>query len=180
MTQPPTAYPLCVADDATFWPWFSWPAFEAWPEKEQAVVVIPVAGFMAADPDLPFDGEESALLALLAEASRGLGSPRWLLTLPPLRFVAGPDPRCAFAVSPPVAHALLAEVAGSVAAAGFRKLLLFNASPWNEEICAAAARDLHLEKDLDLFCLQRSALGAEATGERVGALLAELHAWRRP
>jgi creatinine amidohydrolase len=180
VTPAPTAYPLCVADDATFWPWQAWPAFAAWPQKERAVVVVPIAGFMAPAVSAPLDWEERTLLTLLSGASRKLDSPRWLLTLPPLRFVAGPDPRCAFAVPPPVAHALIAEVVESVAAAGFRKILLFNASAWNEEICAAAARDLHVEQGLDMFCLQLSALGQEATHERVAALLLELRDWRAP
>jgi creatinine amidohydrolase len=179
VTLGPTAYPLCVTDDATFWPWQAWPAFEAWPDKAGTVVVVPIAGFMAMDEYAPLDAEEARLTDLVAGASREIGSPKWLLTLSPLRFVAGPDPRCAFAVSPPVAHALIAEVVGSVAAAGFRKILLFNSSPWNEEICVAAARDLHVEMDLDMFCLQMSALGEDASAKRVGSLLRELFDWRR-
>jgi hypothetical protein len=51
------------------------------------------------------------------------------LVLPPLRFVFGADGGCAFAVEQPTAHALIAEVAASVAAAGFRKIVIVNCEP---------------------------------------------------
>lgn len=153
--------PLCVADDATFWPWFSSPALAAWPEREQTVVVIPVAGLADWGLGHPLDAEETVLLPVLAAASRLRSPDRRLLVLPPLRFVAGPDRGCAFAVEPPVAHALIAEVAASVGAAGFRRIVLFNASPWNEELCAAAARDLRVGRGLQMFCIHLSALGLD-------------------
>lgn len=174
-----TPFALCVADDATFWAWSSWPRLARWPGKDKALVVMPIAGFFAPSPDSAWDGEETELTERLAAASRELGSPEWLLVVPPLRFVAGPDPRCVFAVPPPVAHAWIEEVAGSIAAAGFRKILLFNASPWNEEVCAAAARDLHVARDLDLFCLHLSGLRA-AGCPPLSALLRELGEWERP
>lgn len=170
-----TPYPLAEVDDATFWPWFSWPKFAAWPAKDTAVVVVPVAGFSGA-ADLPLDHEETALMDGLRGASKALGSPPWLLVLPPIRFVVGPAKDCAFAVNPPTAHRLLAEVVNSIAAAGFRKILYGNASPWNEEICAASARDLHVEKDLDMFILNTAKLETA----KVAELLKELHEWKRP
>ncbi len=38
---------LCIADDATFWPWLTWTEF-AWltpAEKAGRTVIIPIAGF---------------------------------------------------------------------------------------------------------------------------------------
>ena len=78
------------------------------------------------------------------------------LVVPPLRFVLGPLPECAFAVDPPVAHALLREVASSINAAGFRRLIFINASPWNEELCSAASRDLRIEFGLQIFRVNMS------------------------
>jgi hypothetical protein len=125
------------------------------------VVVIPVAGLADWGLGHPLDAEESVLLPVLAAASRLRPPDRRLLVIPPLRFVAGPDRGCAFAVEPPVAHALIAEVAASIGAAGFRRIVLFNASPWNEELCAAAARDLRVGRGLHLFCIQLSSLGLD-------------------
>jgi creatinine amidohydrolase len=153
--------PLCVADDATFWPWYSSPALAAWPERDRTVVVVPLAGLADWGLGHALDAEETVLLQVLAEASRRRPPDRRLLVVPPLRFVVGPDPGCACAVAPPVAHALIAEVAASIGAAGFRRIVLYNASPWNEELCAAAARDLRVGRGLQLFCINLSALGLD-------------------
>jgi creatinine amidohydrolase len=84
-----------------------------------------------------------------------------MLTLPPLRFVFGADPGSAFALDAPAAHAQLAEVVGSIAASGFERIVLFNASPWNEEVCAAASRDLRLRLGVQIFRINLSALGLD-------------------
>jgi creatinine amidohydrolase len=161
-------YPLCIADDATFWPWRTWREIGSWPERHGAVVVIPVAGMADWGLGESLDAEERVLLSALAEAAKALAPAPWLLVLPPLRFVLGPAAVCAFSVEPPVAHALLEEAAVSVAAAGFRRMLFFNSSPWNEELCSAAARDLHVERNLDVFCLHLAALGLDFHPERGG------------
>jgi creatinine amidohydrolase len=156
-----TPTPLCVADDATFWPWFSSPALGAWPGKKQTVVIVPIAGLCDWGLGHPMDAEETVLMALLRDACRRLPADAAPLVLPPLRFVFGADPACAFAVDAPAAHALIAEVAASVAASGFVKIALVNASPWNEELCAAAARDLRVSRGLHLFHIHLSALGLD-------------------
>ena len=156
--EPP---PLCTADDATFWPWISWPGLAAWPHREETVVVIPIAGMADWGLGHPLDAEETVAMAVLREASRRRPPDGRLLVLPPLRFAFGPDAGCAFGVDPPLAHALIAEVAGSVAASGFRRVLLLNASPWNEEICAAASRDLRLARDLRVYRIHLAALGLD-------------------
>ena len=122
----PDSPPLCVADDATFWPWLPWPAFEAWPDREVAVVVVPIAGMADWGLGHPLDAEETVLTAVLRDACRLVPDGRKPLVVPPLRFAFGADPSCAFAVDQPTAHALIAEVAGSIAAAGFRRIALVN------------------------------------------------------
>lgn len=149
---------LCVADDATFWPWLSWPRFEAWPDRENTVVIVPLAGMADWGLGHPLDAEETVLTHVLRDACRLVPEGRKPLVVPPLRFVFGADGTCAFAVDPPTAHALIAEVAASVAAAGFRRIALVNASPWNEEICGAAARDLRVSRGLHMFLVHLSAL----------------------
>ncbi len=165
-TGSPTPFPLCVTDDATFWAWKSWPQFAAWPNREKTVVVVLLCGLADWGLNAPLDAEEQISLGLLRTAVQLLGPAPGVLCLPPLRFVLGPMDHCAFPIDPPTAHAQLAEVVRSVASAGFRRVLLYNASPYNEELCAAAGRDLRLELGLDLFCLHLSALGLDFDASR--------------
>lgn len=161
MTAAPALTPLCVADDATFWPSHRWPEFARWQNPAATVVVVPLAG--AADWGLghALDAEETVLLHVLRAASRARPASLPLLVVPPLRFVLGPDAGCAFAVEPPVAHAFVSEVLGSIAASGFRKIVLYNSSPWNEEFIAAAARDNRIALGLQLFRISLSGLGLD-------------------
>jgi len=164
--EPTLTPPLCIADDATFWPWMSWPKFEALPGRDRKVVVVPIAGMADWGLGHPLDAEETVLTSVIRDASRLVPADRKPLVLPPLRFVFGADGGCAFAVEQPTAHALIAEVAASVAAAGFRKLVLVNASPWNEELCAAAARDLRVSRGLHMLIIHLSALGLDFHPQR--------------
>lgn len=153
--------PLCVADDAAFWPWKRWPEFEAWPDRERAVVVLPLCGMADWGLGHALDAEETVLMHVLRDACRLARADRRPLVAPPLRFAFGADPSCAFAVDQPAAHAFLAEVAASVAAAGFRRIVLLNSSPWNEELCGASARDLRVSRGLQMFQIHLSALGLD-------------------
>ena len=159
--SPATTPPLCVADNATFWPWFSSPVIGAWPNREATVVVVPLAGMADWGLGHPLDAEETVLLHMIRDACRQVPGDRKPLVLPPLRFVFGADSTCAFAVDQPAAHAFIAEVAASVAAAGFRKVVLVNASPWSEELCSAAARDLRVSRGLQMFQVHLSGLGLD-------------------
>jgi creatinine amidohydrolase len=182
--EPP---PLCVADDATFWPWHPWTDFARWPDKPDVTVVLPVCGLADWGLDAPLDAEETILLSVLRAASaRASLPPGRLLVLPPQRFVLGPAATCAFPVDPPTAHAALDEWCACVAAAGFRRVVLYNSSPWNEELCDAAARDIRIGRGLQMFCVNLSALGLDfapwrdAARAPLRALLAELAASPSP
>ena len=150
--------PLCVADDAAFWPWHSSPAIAEWPDSEETVVVLPLAGMADWGLGHPLDAEETVLMNVLRDACRLLTGGRKPLVIPPLRFAFGADPTCAFPVDQPSAHALIAEVSACVAASGFRKIVIFNSSPWSEELCNAAARDLRVSRGLHMFHIHLSAL----------------------
>lgn len=100
-------------------------------------------------------------MPLIRDACRIVSPDRKPLVLPPLRFAFGADPSCAFPVDQPTAHALIAEVAASVAVAGFQKLVIINSSPWSEELCNAAARDLRVSRGLHMFHIHLSALGLD-------------------
>lgn len=157
-SEAPDSPPLCVVDDASFWAWNSWAKFESWPSKDDTVVVIPVAGLADWGIGHPLDAEETVLMHVLREACLLTADARKPLVVPPLRFVFGADKSCAFPVDQPTALALISEVANSVAAAGFRRIVLMNSSPWNEEICGASARDLRVFRNLHMFQLHLSAV----------------------
>jgi creatinine amidohydrolase len=161
MNPSPPLTPLCVADDTTFWPWRRWPEFARWPDPAETVVIVPLAGLADWGLGHPLDAEETVLLHVLRAASLQRPASLPLLVIPPLRFVLGPDPGCAFAIDPPTAHGLVAEVLGSIAVPGFRKVVLYNASPWNEEFIAAAARDNRIALGLQIFRISLSGLGLD-------------------
>lgn len=155
-----SATPLCWADDATFWPWRRWPEFSRWPEPAQTLVIVPMAGMADWGLGHALDAEELLLTHVLATAlQRHPPAPTQLLVIPPLRFVFGPAKSCAFGMSPPTVHRLLDEVVDSIHLSGFRRIVLYNASPWNEELTAAAARDLRISRRLQMFRISLSGLG---------------------
>lgn len=157
-TKPPSTPPLCIADDATFWPWQSWPKFESWPNPGRTVVILPHCGMADWGLGHPLDAEETVLMTVLRDACRLVAKERKPLVVPPLRFAFGADPSCVFPVDQPSAHALIAEVAASVASAGFQKIVILNSSPWSEELCNAAARDLRVARGLHMFHIHLSAI----------------------
>jgi creatinine amidohydrolase len=158
VTRPADFPPLCVADPTTFWPWYPSPRIGSWPNREGTVVILPLAGMADWGLGHPLDAEETVLMPLLRDACQLLPTAQKPLMVPPLRFAFGADPACAFPVDPPTAHAFIADVAASVGAAGFRKVVIVNSSPWSEELCNAAARDLRLAKNLHMFHIHLSAL----------------------
>jgi creatinine amidohydrolase len=149
---------LCIADEGTFWPWLSSPRISSWSDPGRTVVILPLAGLADWGLGHPLDAEETVLMHLLRDACRLVAKDRKPLVVPPLRFAFGADPSCAFSVDQPTAHALIAEVAASVAAAGFQKILIVNSSPWSEELCSAAARDLRVSRGLHMFQVHLSAI----------------------
>ena len=122
------------------------------------MVILPLAGMADWGLGHPIDAEETVLTHVLRAACRLVARDRKPLVVPPLRFAFGADPSCAFPVDQPAAHALIAEVAASVAASGFRKIAIVNASPWSEELCSAAARDLRVSRGLHMFHVHLSAI----------------------
>ena len=161
MSTSPTVTPLCIADDRTFWPWHRWPEFSRWDQLDRTLVIVPLCGMADWGLGHALDAEETVLTHVLRAASMERPSSLKMLVTPPLRFVLGPDPGCAFAVDPSLAHALLAEVLGSIAVSGFRKIVLFNSSPWSEEFIAAAARDNRIALGLQIFRISLSGLGLD-------------------
>ncbi|MCF3648580.1 creatininase family protein [Synoicihabitans lomoniglobus] len=164
MTPPaaPSPPPLCTADDATFWAWHRWPEFSRWVDPADTLVIVPLAGMADWGLGHGLDAEETMLTHLLRTTlQQHPPAPGKLLVTPPLRFVFGPADSCAFSIDPPTFHRLLDEVVESIALSGFRRIVLINSSPWNEEITAAAARDLRISRGLQMFRISLSGLGLD-------------------
>ena len=152
---------LANADPATFWAHQAWPDFAALPQKEYAVVVLPVYGFTDYGPDRPLDQEESLGGALLRHAVEQVKTHFTVRVLPPLRFALAAKDAGLFGVDPETAHDLLHEIAESVRAAGFHKLVFFNASPVNEPLVATAALDIRAALGLRTYVIHARALGLD-------------------
>jgi creatinine amidohydrolase len=152
---------LTNADPATFWAHQTWPDFAALPQKEYAVAVLPLYGFADHGADQPLDQEEIIASALLRHAVEQVNTLFTVRVLPPLRFVLAAKDAGFFGVDPETTHDLLHEIAESVRAAGFQKLVFFNASPVNEPLVATAAVDLRAALGLRTYVIHARTLGLD-------------------
>ena len=152
---------LANADHDTFWAHHAWPDFAALPQKEYAVVVLPIYGFADHGADRSLDQEETLGGALLRRAVEQVKTLFTVRVLPPLRFALAAKASGLFGVDPETAHDLLQEIAESVRAAGFHKLVFFNASAVNEPLVATAAVDIRAAFGLRTYVIQARALGLD-------------------
>ena len=175
---------LADADPATAWAHHAWTDFAALPEKEHAVVVLPVHGFLRRGAGQPLDLEELRGGALLHRAVELVRERFTVRVLPPLRLVPAAGPDACFGLDPETGHDVVAEIAADVAAAGFPKLVFFNTSPGLEPFVTAAAMDARTESGLRAYVVHARSLGfdaerdeaagREARAAQLGALLAEI------
>jgi creatinine amidohydrolase len=175
---------LANADPATFWAHHAWTDFAALPQKEYAVVVLPIYGFTDCGADRPLDQEEILGGALLRRAVEQVQPLFTVRVLPPLRFALAAKDSGLFGVDPETAHGLLREIAESVRAAGFHKLVFFNASPVNEPLVSTVAVDIRAALGLRTYVIHARALGldparhtvedAAPMAEHVAQLLTEI------
>jgi creatinine amidohydrolase len=152
---------LANADSDTAWAHRKWSDFPALPERERTVVLLPVHGFADHGLGLPLDTEEIVGASLIQEASTLAKALVPLLVLPPLRFALAPYPSTFFGIDPEIAHDHVREIAASVRAAGFSKLVFFVTSPWHEEFIDAASRDTRVDLGLQTFVINLSGLALD-------------------
>lgn len=152
---------LANADKETFWAHHTWSAFAAAPESERTLAILPVFGFADHGLGLPLDIEETAGNAILHGAVAQAKAVLPLRVLPPVRFGLAPYPSCAFGIDAETAHDLIREIATSIKAAGFTKLVFFVTSPWHEEFIDAASRDTRVELGLQTFVINLSGLNLD-------------------
>ena len=160
---------LADADPETCWAHQTWTDLAALPRREYAVAVLPVHGFADYGADRPLDAEEVLGGLLLRTAVTAVKARFTVRVLPPMRFVAG-GPGGFFSVDVATATDLLQSVAAGVKAAGFHKLVLFNTSPANEPVVAAAAVDIRVALGLAVYLIHARGLGLDCARQQVGDL----------
>ena len=161
---------IANVDRETFWAHQSWPSLADRPDKEKVIVVVPFVGYADWGLGHPLDLEEIVGMAVLRRAVEGVKGAIPILVVPPLRFVLGPYANCAFTIDPETAYRFVEEVVESIHLAGFRKVVLFNTSPWSEDLInKACARDLRIEFGLQIFSVNLYGLGLDFHPVRSGS-----------
>ena len=150
---------LCEQHPDNFWGNLRWVEFEQIPNKQDVVVLVPVVSFTDWGYGLPLDAEEMLVMTLLKRVSEISEDKVRTLVTPPCRFAAGPWERTAFPLPLDLAFAHLRDWGLSIAASGFRKIAFVSVNPFLMEILDASGRDLRIEKDLQMFCLNLEGLG---------------------
>jgi len=158
---------LRLTDPDTAWEFQSWPEFANWPDPSSSVVIVPVFGFHSWHNGWPLDAEELIGTRILSACLKSHPSRDRLLSLPPLRFCLGRKSGSAFNVDPETAHPAVEEIARSIHAAGFRKIVFLNGSPWNKELLDAAGRDLRISLGVQPFLITLQGIGIDLTTEEM-------------
>jgi hypothetical protein len=135
--------------------------FESLKRRNHYLVVVPVVGMADWGLGRPLDLEENLTAAVLNHALDQVSDQIDLLVLPPQRFVAAPYDHTFFGMDAESTEAALSELARSILASGFRRLLFLNASPWNEEIIDTTARDLRVATGMEIFCINLAGIGLD-------------------
>ena len=152
---------LANGDKSAAWAHHTWEEFATLQDKHCHLVILPLHGLADHGMALPLDIEEVVGSELLRRAITTTAPSLRLRVLPPLRFVLAPTPASFLGIDPETAHDLVHEIASGVQAAGFRKLVFWNTSPWNEEFIDVASRDVRIALDLQTFVINLNGLGLD-------------------
>lgn len=142
----------------TAWSHRTWVDFASAPRSATRIAVLPLHGMGDHGLGLPLGLEEAVTESLLSTALVGIPSDA-ICVLPPVRDVLGPYDSCCFGVDPDTALAIIADLAAGVRAAGFRKLVLLNSSPWHAELTTTAALEARAALGLDTYVIGWAGLG---------------------
>ncbi len=160
---------LYNGNDEFAWHARRWPQFADDPSPEGKLVIQPVYSIADWSMGRPLDAEEvvgSAVLDGALEATRGEITP---LVLPPFRYTPRQSGGTAFHLDIEVAHQALTQTVLSAARSGLKRFVLYNTSPFLEEWIDVAGRDLRVDYDLQMFCVNLSGVGLDFHPIRGGA-----------
>ena len=152
---------LYNGNDEFAWHARRWPQFADDPSPESKLVIQPVYSIADWAMGRPLDAEEvvgSAVLDGALEATRRDITP---LVLPPFRYTPRQSQGSAFHLDIEVAHQVLTQTLRSAARSGLKRFILFNTSPFLEEWIDVAGRDLRVDYDLQMFCVNLSGVGLD-------------------
>jgi creatinine amidohydrolase len=155
--------------DARFFPYLTWKQVEQLPK--QTLLVLPTASITQHGPHLPLATDTLIGSHLLGRALDLLPADLPIYALPPICYGKSAENRGFpgnLSVSTATFLAVLRDLGESVRASGLNRIVLLNTHGGNRSLVDAAARDLHAELGLDVYCLFSTSLklpgveGAEA------------------
>ena len=141
--------------DARFLPYLTWKQVEALP-KDRTLLVLPTAAIEQHGHHLPLATDTLLNNLLLGRALELLPADFPVYALPPVCYgksnehIGFPG---TLSVSASTLMAVLRDLAASIHAAGFRKLVIYNSHGGNTSVNDVMARDLRAEFGLRVFCL---------------------------
>lgn len=157
---------LFNGEDQFAWHARPWTAFQDPAQMARHHVVAPVYAIADWGLGQPLDAEEVVGSALLDAALERADSQLHPLVLPPLRLTPEQAGTMAFGIDIEIAHTMLRETITSAARTGAQRFILFNTCPYLEEWIDVAARDLRIDFDLQMFCLNLSGFGLDFHPDR--------------
>ena len=151
--------------DARNFAYLTWKQIDALP-RESTLLVLPTAAIEQHGHHLPLATDTLINNLLLGKALAQLSAGLHIYALPPVCYGKSNE-HLGFpgtlSVSASTFMAVLRDIGASVAASGFRKLVLYNTHGGNTALDDVMARDLRAEFNLRTFYLSGGA-GAAATG----------------
>lgn len=130
-----------------YFAYLNWQRIAALPDKENTVLLLPVAAIEQHGPHLPVAVDSAIVLGVLGRALERLAADIPCYVLPPL-YYGKSNEHIRFpgtlTLTAGTLLAVLAEIADSVARAGFRKLALVNSHGGQPQVVQIAAREARL------------------------------------
>lgn len=130
-----------------YFAYLNWQRIAALPDKENTVLLLPVAAIEQHGPHLPVAVDSAIVLGVLGRALDKLAADIPCYVLPPL-YYGKSNEHIRFpgtlTLTAGTLLAVLAEIADSVARAGFRKLALVNSHGGQPQVVQIAAREARL------------------------------------
>lgn len=129
-----------------YFPYLTWPEIAAMPNKENTVIIQPIAAIEQHGPHLPLAVDSAIGLGVIGKTLEALNSEIPAYSLPNLYYGKSNEHwhfPGTITLSASTLITVLLEVADSLYRAGFRKLILMNSHGGQPEVMNIAARDIH-------------------------------------